>query len=264
MSVDSLHCPTNTKRNFKAEKGFTLIELLVVIAIIGILAALLLPALNSARAKVKRTTCLNNLKQIDFAVQMYTGDSNDQTPAGKVAHVPLAMSFKELTKNYVGLKGAPSTQDRLFACPADTFYYDYATKFHPGYWVGFVPESVCAQSNSGYSSYKFNAGNLQLGSFRGTNFQRSGVAGLTISSIKHPARTVLVAELPAFVPYSWHRPKRPYNKVNSIFNDAMDMVSFVDGHVAYIKMYWKTARPADSLAMDYDPPAGYDYQWSAN
>jgi prepilin-type N-terminal cleavage/methylation domain-containing protein len=264
VSRGSLRCPTNTKRNFKAERGLTLIELLVVIAVIGILAALLLPALNSAKAKTKRATCLNNLKQIDYGVQMYAGDSNDRTPAGKVPNVPLMMSYKELIKNYVGLKGALPTQHRLFACPADTFYYDYVTKFHPGYWVGFVPESVWAQSNSGYSSYKFNAGNLQLGSFRGTNFVRSGVAGLTISSIKHPSRTVLVAELPAFIPYSWHLPKRPYDKRNSIFSDSMDMVSFVDGHVNYIKMYWKTAWPADSLAMDYDPPAGYNYQWSPN
>lgn len=246
--------------------GFTLIELLVVIAIIGILAALLLPVLSGVKAKAKRTTCLNNLRQIDYGVQLYAGDSNDRspTPAGKVSHVYLGMAYKELMKNYVGLQGAPSTQDRLFACPADTFYYDYIFKFHPGYWVGFVPQSVCAQSNSNYSSYLFNLGNLRLGSFRGTNFPRPGIGGLTMSSIQHPSRTVLLAEAPAFVPYSWHQPKRPYNKMNSIFNDSMDVVSFVDGHVAYIKMYWKTARPVGSLAMDYDPPAGYDYQWSGN
>ena len=40
------------------------------------------------------------------------------------------------------------------------------------------------------------------------------------------------------------------------------MISFVDGHVSYIKMYWRgTALPA-SLAADYDPPPDYDYQWS--
>jgi prepilin-type processing-associated H-X9-DG protein len=92
-----------------------------------------------------------------------------------------------------------------------------------------------------------------------------GIAGQTMSSIMHPARTVLVAELPAFIPYSWHQPKRPFNKMNSIFNNSMNMVSFVDGHVSYLKMYWKGSwLPGPVLAMDYDPPAGYDYQWSGD
>jgi prepilin-type N-terminal cleavage/methylation domain-containing protein/prepilin-type processing-associated H-X9-DG protein len=252
-------------RNLKEKTGFTLIELLVVIAVIGILAALLLPVLNSVKNKAKRTTCLNNLRQIALGVRMYADDSNDRSPVGKVAHVPLAMAYKELMKNYVGLQGAASTQDRLFACPADTFYYDYIFKFHPGYWVGFVPQSVSSQSNSDYSSYAFNAGNLHSNSFRGTSYPRPGIAGLTISSIKHPARTVLVAELPAFIPYSWHQPKRPFNHMNAIFNNSMNTVSFVDGHVAYIKMYWKgSLLPGPMLAMDYDPPAGYDYQWSGD
>jgi len=80
MNMKKMHHPSRAAR---IRAGFTLIELLVVIAIIAILAALLLPALTSARTRSQRAACVNNLKQMGTALFIYGSDSGDRIPAAE-------------------------------------------------------------------------------------------------------------------------------------------------------------------------------------
>ena len=229
-----------------------MLELLVVIAVMAILAALLFPALKSAKDKAGCTVCLNNLRQINLGLRLYSDDSNDKaprTPGTGISAGPIWSGYKQLMKNYVGLNGGSSPPDRLFACPADTFYYNVANRFQ------YVPKGL-HESPPDFLSYAFNGGNTR------TNSNAPGIAGRMLSSIKEPSRTVLVAEGPAFIPYSWHQPRPCAPNGAPMFDDARNMVSFVDGHVSYIKIYWSGNNPHGTLALHHDPPAGYDYKWS--
>src|SRR6266550_1713407 len=125
--------------------GFTLVELLVVIAIIGVLVALLLPAVQSAREAARRTQCSNNLKQVILATTNYTDVYKGAFPVGEynwgwgtwlVGLLPY-VEQKALFDNYKGFGGigvqdvnvvysatanlpVTKVQIQAYTCPSDS------------------------------------------------------------------------------------------------------------------------------------------------
>jgi prepilin-type N-terminal cleavage/methylation domain-containing protein/prepilin-type processing-associated H-X9-DG protein len=103
---------------FPFRKYFTIVELLVVIAIIGILASMLLPALQSAKNLAKSATCVSNLKQIGYSVAMYQVDWR--------GYFPGCSGFEVLLANLDTYTNIPSTTSsttpeyaKIFFCPSD-------------------------------------------------------------------------------------------------------------------------------------------------
>lgn len=111
-------------RTHARQCGFTLIELLVVVAVMGLLAALLLPAINSSIDKGKTSKCISNLRQLGSATILYAGDHGGKLP--NICDVDYSKAFSAAASNawwpsllvpYVKKAGTSNTDD-FWRCPS--------------------------------------------------------------------------------------------------------------------------------------------------
>jgi prepilin-type N-terminal cleavage/methylation domain-containing protein/prepilin-type processing-associated H-X9-DG protein len=257
--------------------AFTLIELLVVIAIIGILAAMLLPALSKAKNKAKRVNCVAALKQWGLAQVVYAADYRDGIPRdgmgangtypGNVVNgvqtghptdpnawfnlLPENVAEKTLLSYFNAPGGNPRAKmpfpggkGKIWHCPS-AIMEDAAYSILNG------------GGANGFFSYAFNI-DLKQGGFTYPNMPK-------VSKLRFPTSTVLMFDV-AFNPAlevvnssPQFNSVNPANRYRSIAtrHDGGTVMTFIDGHAKYFKIFSVTNNPTS----EPEPP-NPDIMWN--
>lgn len=221
----------------QSRRGFTRTDLLVLLALFSLVGAVVTTGAGIARRNSLQTRCLANLQQINHALLAFAGD-HTQTLPGPNPGSPgnIWWFYKEQIRDYVHLPGPASTNDTLFACPADRGYSESGP-----FW---------RNSHFDFSSYVFNGVTLP---------GMPNIAAWPLSSIREPKKTLLVMEWTAHAPLSWHR-SRTGKKNMPFYCDAESVAGFVDGHVSLTKIYYD----GYNAAYTRDPIEHYDYKYSGD
>jgi prepilin-type N-terminal cleavage/methylation domain-containing protein/prepilin-type processing-associated H-X9-DG protein len=220
--------------------AFTLIELLVVIAIIAILAALLLPALSKAKIKAQKTYCMNDLKQIQLAWVIYSGENNDKivpvsnynassmtdpaiAPGGAEAQCyPGNVNLLADTNAILALEGLlyPYLKSTvIFKCPAD-------------------PKKVTGTTTPTTRSYSINGWMNPTASTLASGYLQATTTYLVFkkqSDILHPSTIyIMLEESPGTINDDWfvENPILPseWTDMPASYHDKSCMLLFADGH----------------------------------
>ena len=108
----------STPRHF-TRQGFTLVGLLIIIAVLGILAAMLIPALVSAKGKSKRIQCVSNLKQDGLAFRLWEGDNGDKYPMAVSTNKNGTMEYAADVFRHFQVMSNELSTPKILVCPAD-------------------------------------------------------------------------------------------------------------------------------------------------
>jgi type II secretory pathway pseudopilin PulG len=217
--------------------GFTLTDLLVSLAVLSILLAIVTNQLVKTRESSKLAHCTTNLKQVNQAVLSFCADNAQTLPTVVPGdNRSLWWWYKEQVKKYTGSPAVASSKDLVFTCPSDRGYSDgIPFRLNPRFDFG---------------SFVYNGVTLP---------GVPSIAGLGLSEIRQPRRTLLVMEWTAHAPLSWHFSKTGKRNM-PFYCDAQSVVGFVDGHVNFSKIYYD----GYNAAYTQDPIPGYDYHYSGN